>query len=229
MKVHVTTCSSDQHRFKTIVVVDVFRSSSAIITALGNGAKSVVPFTNLSKAVQAHRSSRLSTILAGERKGITPTHFDYNISPFEMSRENVSGRTILYSSSNLTRILDKLEKRHCILIGGIINARAVANYLQARHNDAAIIPCGTRLGITIEDLVGAGAIAASIRHAEFSDNALVAIGLFKAKGWKGLVRRGRIAARLKELGFQKDIGFCLRLDSSSVVPGIIGNRIVNVA
>jgi 2-phosphosulfolactate phosphatase len=167
--------------------------------------------------------------LAGERKGFTPAHFDYNISPFEMRRENVSGRTILYSSSNLTRILSRLEKRHRILVGGIINARAVANYLEARDADVAIVPCGTRLGTAIEDLAGGGAIAASIRHADFSDDALAAIGFFNAKDWKGLVKRGRIAARLKELGFQRDVDFCLRLNSCSVVPGLVGNKIVNIA
>jgi len=229
LKVHVTAYSSDLHRIRALVVVDVFRSSSAIITALANGAKSVVPFTNLSKAVHAHRNATLSTILAGERMGFTPTHFDYNISPFEMSRENVCGRTILYSSSNLTKILSRLGKRHRILIGGIINARAVANHLQTRHDDVTIVACGTKVGTAIEDLVGAGAIAASFSHAEFSDDALAAVGLFKAKGWKGLVKRGRIAGRLDELGFQKDVEFCLRLNSSSVVPGLVGNRIVNVA
>ena len=229
MKVHVTASSSHLHQFKTVVVVDVFRSSSTIITALGNGAKCVIPFTNLSKAVRAHRTSRLSTILAGERKGVTPAHFDYNISPFEMSPENVSGRIILYSSSNLTRILSGLEKRHRILVGAIINARAVANYLEARDDDVAIVPCGTRLGTTIEDLAGGGAIAASIEHADFSDDALAAIGFFNAKDWKSLVKRGRIAARLKELGFQRDVDHCLRLNSSSVVPGLVGNKIVNTA
>jgi len=229
LKVHVAACSRELHRVRTVVVVDVFRSSSAIITALGNGAKSVIPFTNLSKAVHEHRSSRLRTILAGERMGITPTHFDLNISPFEMSRENVSGRTILYSSSNLTRILSRLGERQRILIGGVINARAVANYLQARHDDVAIVPCGTKLGAAIEDLVGAGAIAASISHAEFSDDALSAIGLFRAKGWNRLVKRGRIARRLQELGFQRDVEFCLRPNSSSVVPGLVGNKIVDVA
>jgi 2-phosphosulfolactate phosphatase len=189
----------------------------------------VIPFTNLSKAVHVHRSSRLQTVLAGERKGITPTHFDFNISPFELSRENVAGRTILYSSSNLTRILSRLGKRSCILVGAVINARAVAKYLQAHHDDVAIVPCGTKRGTAIEDLVGAGAIAASIRHARFSDDALAVIGLFKAKGWKGLVKRGRIAGRLEELGFQRDVDFCLRLNSSSVVPGLLGNKIVNVA
>ena len=222
MKVHVATSTSNLHEIKTVVVVDVLRSSSTIITALSNGAKSVVPFTNLWKAREARKGARLDTILAGERSGVTPTHFDYNISPFEMSRENVSGKTVLYSSSNLTKILGKLGKRHRI------NARAVANYLQARHENVAIVPCGTRLGTAVEDLVGAGAIAGSITHAHFSDDALAVIGLSRSNGWQGLVKRGRVANGLIELGFARDIEFCLRLNSSSVVPGLVGNKIINV-
>ena len=228
MKVHVATTKRDASQFRTIVLVDVLRSSSTIITALGNGAKSVVPFTNVLKAVEAHRGARLDTVLAGERHGITPKRFNYNISPFEMSRENVSGKTVLYSSSNLTRILGRLRKRHVILIGGVINARAVANYLQSRHRDVAIVPCGTKLGTAVEDLAGAGFIATSIRDAEFSDDALAAIGLTKAKGWQGLVKRGRVANRLIELGFEKDIDVCLAPNSSSVVPLLVGNRIVDL-
>lgn len=228
MKVHVTTTTRNLHEIRTIVVVDVLRSSSTIITALSNGAKSVVPLRNLSKAIEAHRGTRLDTILAGERNGVTPNHFDYNISPFEMSRENVSGMTVLYSSSNLTRILGKLRKRHRIIVGAIVNARAVANYLQARHENVAIVACGTKLGTAVEDLVGAGAIAASITHADFSDDALAVIGLFRSKGWRGLAKRGRVASRLIELGFARDIEFCLRLNSSSVVPGLVGNKIIDV-
>ena len=228
MKVHVTSSTSDMHRIKMVVLVDVLRSSSTIITALSNGAKTVIPFTTLWKAVKAHGGSRLDTVLAGERNGITPKRFNYNISPFEMNRENVSGKTVLYSSSNLTRILGKLRKRHSILIGGLINAKAVANYLQTRHEDVAIVPCGTKLGTAVEDLAGAGAIAASILHAELSDDALAAIGLSRAKGWQNLVKRGRVAKRLTDLGFERDIEFCLTLNSSSVVPGLVANKIIDV-
>lgn len=228
LRVHVTTATSNLGQFRTVVVVDVLRSSSTIITALSNGAKSVMPFTNLSKAMQVHRGARLDAILAGERNGVTPSHFDYNISPFDMSRENVSGRTILYSSSNFTRILGRVRKRHRIVVGAIVNARAVANYLQARGESVAIVPCGTKLGTAVEDLVGAGAIAASITHADFSDDVLAVIGLFRSKGWKGLVKRGRVANRLIELGFARDVEFCLRSSSSSIVPGLVGNNLIDV-
>jgi 2-phosphosulfolactate phosphatase len=228
LKVHVTSLTGDLRRTKTLVLVDVLRSSSTIITALSNGAKSVIPFTNLLKALEAHRRATLDTVLAGERHGITPKGFDYNISPFEMSRENVSGKTVLYSSSNLTRILGKLRARHRILIGGVINARAVANYLQSRYEDVAIVACGTKFGTAVEDLVGAGFIAASFTHAEFSDDALAAIGSSRAKGWRDLVKRGRVASRLIELGFEMDIDFCISPNSSQIVPGLVGDKLVDV-
>jgi 2-phosphosulfolactate phosphatase len=216
------------HRFKIVVLVDVFRSSSTIISALGNGAKAVFPFTNLRKAMKFRKRTFRDAISVGERKGITPKNFDYNISPFVMKREIVSGRTILFSSSNLTRVLGKLRKDHEILIGGIINAKAVAAYLQFRNVDAVIVPCGTRQGTAIEDLAGAGAIAVSLEGAEFSDDALAAIGLFRARDWKGLVKRGHVANRLIKLGFEKDVEFCLSVDSSTVVPRLVGNRILSL-
>ena len=228
MKVHVTKSTSGLH-FKTVVVVDVLRSSSTIVTALNNGAEAVIPFTSVSKALEARRKSRQSTLLAGERKGITPKGFDYNISPFDMSYKNVYAKKILYTSSNLTRILGKVRIKRRVLIGGITNARAVANYLQRRQENAVIVACGTKLGTAVEDLVGAGAIAAAITHADFSDDALAAIGLSRAKEWRDLVRRGRIAKLLIELGFRRDIEPCLRLNSSKVVPGLVGNEIVDVA
>jgi 2-phosphosulfolactate phosphatase len=167
-----------------------------------------------------------NSILAGERNGITPRHFDYNISPFEMSHKNVFGKTVLYSSSNLTRILGILRNSHSIIIGGTMNARAVANFLQTRNKDVAILPCGTKLGMSIEDLVGAGAIAASMAQGDYSDDALAAIGLYKTKSWRELVSQGRVARKLIGLGYERDVAFCLGLNSRPLVPGLVRDRIV---
>ena len=226
MKVHVATSLDEAKHFRTLVLVDVFRSSSTIITALSNGATSVIPFTNLLKAIKARQRMRSDGILAGERNGITPRSFDYNISPFEMSRSAVFGKAVLYSSSNFTRILGKFRDGRSILVGSIMNARAVAHLLRSRDNDAAIVPCGTKLGMVVEDLVGAGAIAASMGRVDYSDDALAAIGLSKTNDWRELVRRGRIARKLASLGYERDIALCLRLNSSSLVPGLVGDRIV---
>jgi len=228
MQVHVTSDAFDKRRFRNAVLVDVFRSSSTIITALTNGATAVIPFTNIRKAISAYNASKQKAVLAGERDGITPSEFHYNISPSDMTQDNISGKTILYSSTNLTRILGKLRRTSVLVIGGIINAESAANYLRNLDRDTAIVACGTREGPTIEDIAGGGAIASYMKDVDFSDEALAAVGLYKSTGWQGLVKRGRIARRLANLGFEQDMEFCLSPNLSSVVPGLIGNRIVTL-
>lgn len=228
LKVHVASSVSEEASCDTLVVVDVLRSSSTIIQALSNGARAVIPFSHPRDALKFRSSiPRGSHLLVGERNGITPRGFNYNISPFDMSRKNVFGKTILYSSSNLTRVLGKLERRKNLIIGGIVNARATAVFLRSKGNDVTIIPCGTLQGPTIEDLAGAGAIATGLLAEDLSDNALIAVGLYRNTRWRSLVKRGRITKRLLNLGFGRDVDFCLQPNTSSIVPSMRGNRIVN--
>ncbi len=229
MKVHVTSGVPDQTPFGTLVVVDVLRSSSTIIQALSNGASAVIPFSNPRDALRFRSSiPRGSSLLVGERNGITPRGFNYNISPFDMSKDNVRGKTILYSSTNLTRILGKLKGRKNKIIGGIVNAKATADFLRSKGDDATIIACGTPQGPAIEDLAGAGAIAAGLLTEDLSDEALVAVGFYRNAHWRSLVKRGRITKRLLDLGFMRDVDFCLQPNTSSIVPRMRGNRIVNL-
>jgi len=224
--VHVTS-TLDKKCLEMVVVVDVLRSSSTIVTALNNQASAVVPFVSIEKAIKFRNAERRDhVILVGERDGITPKLFDYNISPFDMTRKNIGGKIIAFSSTNLTRIIDKIRKSK-IIVGCIINAKATADYLTSEDRDVAIVACGTREGPTVEDLAGAGTIASYMRNAEFSDEALAAIGLCKASDWRNLIRRGRTAKRLVSLGYERDINFCTSVNSSLVVACVAGNEIVN--
>jgi 2-phosphosulfolactate phosphatase len=227
LKINVTSGVPDKTPSGSLVIVDVLRSSSTIIQALRNGAEAIIPFTNIQEAIRFRSSiPGESVVLVGERNGITPRGFDYNISPFDVCKDNVCGKTILYSSSNLTRVLGKVKRRSNTIIGGLVNARAAADFLRAAGNDATIIACGTREGPTIEDVAGAGAIAANLLTEDLSDNALVAVGLYRNPRWRSLVKRGRISKRLRDLGFMRDVSFCLRPDTNFIVPRMRGNRIV---
>lgn len=220
----------DEAPLGSSVIVDVLRSSSTIVAALSNGAKAVIPFTNARDAIKFRASFRQrSAVLVGEKNGITPRGFDYNISPFDMSKENVEGKTILYSSTNLTRVLGKLRGRSDVIIGGIINAKATADYLRSTDHDVTIIACGTATGAAVEDNAGAGAIAASLMSNDLSDDALIAAGFYGNRHWRSLVKRGYIAKRLLDLGFTRDIDFCLSSNISPIVPVLRGNKIVNLS
>jgi 2-phosphosulfolactate phosphatase len=225
----VDVCDTSQaNSAETSVVVDTFRSSSTITTALDNGARAVIPFNNIVAAMRCRRELKdgSTAILVGERDGITPRGFDYNISPYDMSAQNAGGKMIIYTSSNLTRVLAKL-RRSRIIIGGINNARAVAHYLQ-RYRRIALVPCGTIDGPTIEDIVGAGSIIDSLHAGSLTDNALIALGLYRSPKWRQLCIEGRTAKLMCKLGMERDIELCLRANVSSIVPGVIKGRIVKL-
>jgi 2-phosphosulfolactate phosphatase len=231
VRVHVTSTAVVPPQYKVSVLVDVLRSSSTIIIALDNGARRIIPFTNIRDALRFRRTvRRQDVVLVGERHGVAPEHFNYNISPLDMTRENIEGKVIAYSSTNLTRVLGKIRGKTMILVGGVINANATANYLRSLRRDVVIIACGTMLGPTVEDLAGAGAIASQLGNEDLSDEALVAVGLYRDPHWRDLAKRGRTAGHLKRLGFERDIDFCLsKPNLSAVVPGLVENTIVDVA
>lgn len=216
--------------FEYFVVVDVFRSSSTIIAALMNGARAIIPYSSVGEAVKASRAveNRSEVILVGERNGITPRDFNCNISPLDMTADRIGGKTILYSSTNLTGILSRLGAPGRIIIGGINNAKAVAEYLKIRCDEVMLVACGTAKGPTIEDFAGVGAIVDCLASEELTDDALIALGLYRNPYWRYLVGRGRIAERVRSLGYERDIDFCLSSDISSVVPGLIKNRIIDL-
>jgi len=217
---------------KVVVIIDVFRASSTIAAALANGAESIIPFSSIRSAIRFVNAAkhRRKVVLAGERFGITPKGFDYGASPFEMSRKNIEEATIAYSSTNLTRILTRIRGRSKILIGCLNNAEAIASHIKkARSKEVTIVVCGRKQGPFIEDLTGAGAIIDSLGAKDLPDDALVALGLYRNPNWRSLAERGRVAKRLRSLGFEKDIGYCLSVNTTSTVPGLARNKIVDLS
>ena len=231
MKVHVVNGALTQSIPRIVVIVDVFRASSTIAAALGNGAESIIPISSIRNTIRYAKNARNSKVVAaGERYGVTPRGFTYGASPFEMTTKNVRGKIIAYSSTNLTRILSRITRKSRVLVGCLNNAKAVANYTKSIGGDEVIIvACGTKQGPAIEDLIGAGAIVDYLMTEDLTDDALVALGLYRNPDWRILAERGRVAGRLRGLGLNKDIDFCLALNTSAVVPGLVGKKIVNLS
>src|SRR5437763_16641631 len=93
------------------VVFDVFRATSSMITALANGASAIIPVAEIPEAL-AVRQKDPTVLLAGERDGVRirahlagGTDFDLGNSPREFTREKVSRKNIVMSTTNGTRAL----------------------------------------------------------------------------------------------------------------------------
>jgi len=206
---------------EVMVVVDVFRSSTTIVTALENGAEEIIPCASIDEARKMKKSIGSGVLLVGERMGFTPEGFDFNISPRLMKPEAVSGKKIIYCSTNLMKVVSQCLDAKTLLIGALSNSRAVARYLNSLKPDSvSIVACGLipKNMVTLEDVIGAGAIVSKLRYEEASDTALLAQLAYESGKWKDFARKGYIANYLSRIGWGEDIELCLMEDTSNIVP-----------
>ncbi len=230
----------------TLVLVDVYKSSTAITVALENGGKFVLPFADEEKARDARKNwDDGEATLAGEKIGMKIDGFDMNISPREMSEENVENQVLIYKSDNLTRIIEKCKDAEEVLIGGLINAKAVGKYLNeteperveiiacGTYNKDTIgefleIPCDSHNEVGIEDVIGAGSICSYLDGDYFSDLALLAVLAYENQDWKEKVKEGCVIRALQKVGDEKDIPLCLTENKIDTIPTLDGDRIVKM-
>jgi 2-phosphosulfolactate phosphatase len=73
-----------------VVIIDVFRATSTIATALHNGAARVIPVDTVEQCIQLGRNT--GGITAGERDGKVIEGLSYGNSPAEYPRSFIEGK-----------------------------------------------------------------------------------------------------------------------------------------
>ena len=147
------------------VVFDILRATTTMITALANGAESIIPVEQIGEALEVRRQ-RPNVLLAGERDGVRiranqtgGTEFDLGNSPREFSAEKVQGKAIVMTTTNGTRALRACASAKTVLIGSFLNLRATANWLRENKPQHLILVCsGTYEQASFEDILAAGAV-----------------------------------------------------------------------
>jgi 2-phosphosulfolactate phosphatase len=155
----------------TCVVFDVLRATSAMLTALDNGAEAIIPVSEISEAM-AIRKQQPSVLLAGERHGLRigknltgGTEFDFGNSPRDFVSEKVLGKTIAWTTTNGTRALRACARAEMVLLGSLLNLRVLADVLdQLRPRRLLVVCAGTFEAAAFEDLFAAGALIDSLQH-----------------------------------------------------------------
>ncbi len=208
------------------VVFDILRATSAFVTALQNGARAVVPVSEIPEAVARGRQQP-DVLLAGERDGVKiraaqsgDRDFDFGNSPREFQPEKVRGRTIVSTTTNGTRALRAGAGAAVVLAGSFLNLAATARFLtQAPPENLLLVCAGTGEGVALEDVLAAGALAGLVdgRH---DDATAIAVRTFlSAKGDLSAVMAGSQNARrllaIPEL--RADVAFCAQRDLFNIV------------
>jgi 2-phosphosulfolactate phosphatase len=208
-----------------VVVVDAFRASTTIAVLVSMGAR-VLPVASVEKAASAGTDFHI-----GERGSVKVTGFDFGNSPTEiLGSEIPADSTVAFSTTNGTRIIEAASGARAILAGAFVNASVLAEYLLAGAHDAAeisVVGCGWRGRHASEDEAAAGAILSRLRShgAELDGRAGHAVERYLSRPARAL-RNNSAAGRLKRLGYERDLEFCLVEDTVPVVPRLVGEAFV---
>jgi 2-phosphosulfolactate phosphatase len=204
------------------IVLDIFRATSSIVTALANGCEAILPALSIEHAQELAQQSG-ATLFAGERKSIRIAGYDFGNSPLEFSPEKVKGKQIVMTTTNGTNAIKSTEGAHRTLIGSFLNASAVCADAAASGKDILIVCAGTDGLFSLEDSLCAGLLTeklAAMSETELTD-AAQGVRLMYRAAQEDLVANAvpsRNGKRLQDLDLMDDVRYCLRQDALTVVP-----------
>ncbi|MBX9783358.1 MAG: 2-phosphosulfolactate phosphatase [Chitinophagaceae bacterium] len=206
-----------------VVIIDVFRATSTIASALYNGAKCVIPVDSVSKAIAL--SKNINGIAAGERDGKIADGLEYGNSPLEYHPEFIKDRTLVLTTTNGTRLLQMALDNHAetIITGSFPNLGAVCNFLIQQNKNVVLGCAGWKDRYNLEDTLFAGAVIYHIKEhfTVHCDSSLTAETMYvqHKDDLPGFATKLTHYHRLVErFGLIEDIRFCLTENVANVLP-----------
>jgi len=212
---------------RLVAIVDVLRASTTVATALGNGARTVMPVEGADEVIiRSKEFHRSQIILAGEQKMLPINGFDLGNSPQSFTAEVVEGKTILFSPTNGTRALLGVQGARDIVIASYVNFTAVLALMKvaaSSNTDIAIICAGEEGSFTLEDAACAGRYVRAIPKratVEMNDAASASVLIEKKYGENiaKLFKESTHGQALQAAGFGDDLAAAAEVDAYPVVP-----------
>jgi len=212
---------AEGHTGSIVVIIDVLRASSAICTAFANGAESIIPVAEIAEA-REYKSKGF--LVAAERDGYILDFADFGNSPFNFTREKVKGKTIVYSTTNGTAIINLTRGSYKTVIGSFLNIKALTGWLIEQDRDVMLICAGWKNRFNIEDTVCAGAIAEILMQSDCyttnCDSTLAAMDLWSLANpdLSGYIEKAAQRTRLRDKNLDDCIDFCLMRGYTDKIP-----------
>jgi len=214
-----------------VVIIDVFRATSTIATALYNGATRVIPVDNVEQCIATGKN--LNAITAGERDGKIIPGLQYGNSPAEYHRGFIQGKTLVLTTTNGTRLLHMALAKGAseVITGSFPNISAVCNHLQQMNRHVILGCSGWKDRFNLEDTLFAGAVIQRLQG-QFTingcDSSLMAenmYGLHKHHLYH-FIQKTSHWHRLAGYGLEKDLEYCVTEDGANVLPVYTNNALI---
>jgi 2-phosphosulfolactate phosphatase len=204
---------------RIVVVVDILRATSCMVTALAHGVAAIQPFADLNDCLFMKEKGYFT---AGERNGEKVPGFDFGNSPFEYMDEKVKGQKIAFTTTNGTQAIAKSEGAKEIVIGAFLNLSAVVEYLRNGKDNVLVVCAAWKGKVNLEDTMFAGAVVEHLKEyiEPDCDAPLAAQRLYNLakRDMVDFLKDSSHVKRLNRLNIHRDIEFCLTPDQYPVVP-----------
>ena len=236
------TAGDERHAAPTLVVMlDVLRASTSIVTAISLGAEAIHPVLSAENAREVAARLSAGALLAGERNALPLPGFHLGNSPLEFTRERVAGKTIVLTTTNGTKaLLAAAPNSRDVLIGSYVNftvtLAAVRSALR-QGLDVDIVCAGSEGKFSLEDAACAGRfVRFAMRRPGtagppvLNDAARAALLIEKNYGQDiaRLFDDAEHGRKLRDAGFGADLVACAAIDSHPILAayenGVIRKR-----
>lgn len=205
-----------------VVIIDVFRATSTMATALYNGASKIIPVDSAELCIEMGKQT--GGITAGERDGKIIPGLSYGNSPSEYPRSFIENKTLVITTTNGTKLLHMALKQGAkeVITGSFPNLTKVVNFLKEQNANVILGCSGWKNRFNIEDTLFAGAVIEEIKdqftiHCDSSFMANQLYNMHKAdmpNYIKTLTHWHRLAA----YGLEEDMQYCVSKDVAPSLP-----------
>jgi len=205
-----------------VVIIDVFRATSTIATALFNGAEKVIPVSNVDDCIELGK--KLNAVTAGERDGKVIPGLQHGNSPAEYYRKFIQNKILVLTTTNGTRLLHMALESGAleVITGSFPNISSVCDHLIKSNKDVILACSAWKNRFNLEDTLFAGAVISKIKN-NFSincDSSLMAEEMYNMhrNDMHDFIRKTSHWHRLASYGLEKDLDYCITPDVANVLP-----------
>lgn len=206
---------------KNVVVIDVLRATTVMVTALQNGASCIYPFKEIDEAKEKWKAKK-DGFLAGERRGLKIEGFKFGNSPLEFTKEAIQEKEIFMTTSNGTRAIENALSADNLYIACYLNISAISEKLLESEKDVVILCAGTDDEFSLDDSLCAGMIIKKMSEKiklEMNDLGLALKKIADlTSSVKEILSESKHYSYLKSIGYEDDLEYCIKVDIFNIAP-----------
>src|SRR5690606_41290493 len=166
---------------------------------------------------------------AAERDGAVVAGFDVGRSPCSYTTEKVAGKTVVLTTTNGTRAIQRCKQAKTVAIGSFLNITALTHWLKNQEGNVLLVCAGWKDHMCLEDTVFAGAVVDRLEAPGLTldDAAYAAQSLYHSTQENpALLAKASHSKRMRHLHIEQDIAFCLQEDVVATIPVLKNGELV---